>query len=241
MKTIYQRLQIDNAAREKAPLNLARNEGEATIYLYDIIDADWGVGAREIVSAINSVKDAGTLNLRINSPGGDVFEARAIVEAIRRFEGKTIAHIDSLAASAATSIALAADEVVIAKGAMFMIHNASGMVWGDKRDMRETADLLEKVEIDIVDGYTAKTGKTAPEIVAMMDAETWMTAEEAIANGFCDRMADTAKAKNTWNLSAFSNVPDSFKKPEEEPAPKQTPEPSMTTANANRLRLLTIL
>lgn len=239
MKTIYQRLQIDNAAREKAPLNLARNEGEATIYLYDIIDADWGVGAREIVSAINSVKDSGTLNLRINSPGGDVFEARAIVEAIRRFEGKTIAHIDSLAASAATSIALAADEVVIAKGAMFMIHNASGMVWGDKRDMRETADLLEKVEIDIVDGYTAKTGKTAPEIVAMMDSETWMTAEEAIANGFCDRMADTAKAKNTWNLSEFTNAPDSFKKPEEEPEP--IPEPSMTTANANRLRLLTVL
>jgi hypothetical protein len=111
---------------------------------------------------------------------------------MERFAGKTIAHVDSLAASAATSIAIACDEVEIAQGAFFMIHNASGIVWGDKQAMRDTADLLEKVEGSIVNDYTAKTGKDAADVVAWMDAETWFTADEAVANGFCDRLAATA-------------------------------------------------
>ena len=120
----------DNAGRTPQPFNLVRNStDEATIYIYDMIDAYWGISAKSVIEALASVADVPTVHLRINSPGGDVFEGRAIVEAIKRFAGKTIAHVDSLAASAATSIAIAADEVEIAQGAFFMIHNASGMVW----------------------------------------------------------------------------------------------------------------
>lgn len=231
MKFNLKNLLMTNRMRERAPVNLTNAADEATIYIYDVIDADYGVGAKDVIGAINSLKDAKVLNIRINSPGGDVFEGRAIMEAIKRFEGKTVAHIDALAASAATSIALAADEVVMSDGALFMVHNASGLCWGDKNDMRQTADLLEKVEVAIVNDYTTKTGMESTAIVDMMNAETWMTADEARANGFVDSIAKTGKAKNTWNLSAFDKAPKQSE-PEPEPAPDGT-----TETNRNRLRL----
>ncbi|WP_395055194.1 head maturation protease, ClpP-related [Polaromonas sp.] len=230
----------DNAGREKRPVNLVRNGAAASLYIYDVIDAYWGVSAQSVVDAVNAAGDAETLNVYINSPGGDVFEGRAIMAAIGRFKGNSIAHIDSLCASAATSIALACGEVRMSEGAFFMIHNASGLVWGDKNAMRETADLLEKVESAIVGDYTKKTGKGEAEIVAMMNAETWFTAAEALAAGFVDSVTTPdKKAKNTWNLAAFGNAPAALKAPEpvEDPAPEPEPTPSMTAANGNRLRL----
>jgi ATP-dependent protease ClpP protease subunit len=232
MKFNLKNLLATNPQRERAPVNLVQNAAEATIYVYDVIDADWGVGAKDVLAAINEAKDAKVLNIRINSPGGDVFEGRAIMEAIKRFDGKTVAHIDSLAASAATSIALSADEVVMSDGALFMIHNASGMVWGDKNAMRDTANLLEKVEASIVGDYTSKTGKDTQVIVDMMNEETWMTAQEALDHGFVDRISKTGKTKNTWNLSAFAKVP----QPEPEPV-----EDGTTNTNRNKLRLLQIV
>lgn len=242
----------DNASRTKQPTNLVRNSTtEATIYIYDVIDGFWGVSAKSVIDALASVADVPTVHIRINSPGGDVFEGRAIVEAIKRFAGKTIAHVDSLAASAATSIAIAADEVEIATGAFFMIHNASAMVWGDKAAMRDTADLLEKVEGTIIADYIAKTGQDAAAITAWMDAETWFTADEAIANGFVDRLAATATAENkaakAWNLSAYAKAPAALLEPAAAPipaapAPVADPAPapaaSATQTNTNRLRLL---
>lgn len=252
---------LDNAKREKQVFNLVRNEAEATIYIYDIIDPYWGVSASAVIAALNQVADAPVLHIRINSPGGSVFESRAIIEAIKRFAGTTIAHIDSLAASAATSIALACNEVEISEGGFFMIHNASGMAWGDKADMRKTADLLEKVEGSIIAEYAAETGQTTEQIIAWMEAETWFDASEAIAAGFVDRMQSTAKVGNTWNLAAFAKAPVAIHAPPApaasivappepvvEPAapvvvdevapPAAAPAPCMKQANINLLALL---
>lgn len=228
MKYNIQALLMTNRQREATPIQNAAEE--ATVYIYDVIDSDWGVGAKDVISALNAAKDAPVLNIRINSPGGSVFEGRAIMEAIKRFEGKTVAHIDSLCASAATSIACACDEVVMSDAALYMIHNASGLVWGDKADMRHTADLLEKVEGSIVNDYVEKTGMEADTIISMMDQETWMTSEEALANKFVDKVVKTGKPKNTWNLAAFD------KAPKQEPA--QPAGFFMSVANANRLKLL---
>jgi ATP-dependent protease ClpP protease subunit len=239
MKYNITSLLLANPQWERKPVNLVQNASEASLYVYDVISADWGVSAMQIVDAIAQAGDAKTLNIYINSPGGDVFESRAIMAAIDRFPGKTVAHIDSLCASAATSIALACDEVNMNQGALFMIHNASGLVWGDKTAMRDTADLLQTIELSIIKDYTDKTGKPDEEIIAMMDAETWMTADAAKQNGFIDNVIEAkSKAKNTWNLSAFSNPP-----PEPE---TEAPEPAlpagffMSEANANRLRLASI-
>lgn len=239
MNTLF-KLHFDNLAHAKQPVNLVKNAGEATLYIYDMISADWGISALAVIEAIAQINDSETLNVRISSPGGDVFESRAIMAAIARFPGKTIAHIDGVCASAATSIALACGEVSMSDGGFFMIHNASGMAWGDKQDLRDMADLLEKIEGVIVADYTGKTGKDAAEIVAMMDVETWMTADQALEHGFIDRIEPgKAKPGNTWNLSAYAKAP---------PIPaKETPlEPApvagffMSDANANRLRLTLI-
>lgn len=238
------RLIVDNKADKPRPFNLARNGDTASIYIYDVISADWGVSALSVIEALNQAGDAQTLNIHINSPGGDVFEGRAIMAAISAYRGKTVAKIDSLCASAATSIALACNEIEMSDGAFFMIHNASGMAWGDKTALRETANVLEKIEGAIVNDYTTRTGKDEQEIRDLMQAETWFTALEALEYGFIDRIADKTTAKNTWNLSAFKNAPTEADPP---PEPKnETTEPApeagffMAATNANRLRLAQI-
>ena len=242
MKHLF-KLHLDNLARVKQPVNLVKNADGASLYIYDVIGADWGVGAAQVIEAITQAGDAKTLDVYINSPGGDVFEGRAIMAALQRFEGNTIAHIDSLCASAATSIALACNEVRMSQGALFMIHNASGFAWGDKQALRDTADLLQKIELSIVKDYTDKTGKPNAEIVALMEAETWFTADEALANGFIDSVVEAkAKTKNTWNLAAYKNAP----RPDPEDIPTVIPDPIaepapeagffMSVASANQLR-----
>jgi ATP-dependent protease ClpP protease subunit len=232
----------------KQPLNMVKNADEASLYIYDIIDPYWGVSAGNISKELDNLNGTNTLNVYINSPGGSVFEARAIMASLQRFNGKKIAHIDSLCASAATSIALACDEVQMTEGAMFMIHNASTLAYGDKDDMRETANVLEKVEGAIVNDYVSKTGKDEQEIKDMMNAETWFTAQEALDNGFIDSIKPSpsaSKPKNAWNLSAYANAPKT--EPEPEP-PKDEPEQQepaqeagffMSQSNKNKLTLLT--
>lgn len=243
-------LYLDNAKREKQVVNMVRNGAEATIYIYDLIDPYWGVSAKGVIADIAAAGDAEVLHVRINSPGGSVFESRAIIEAIKRFAGKSIAHIDSVAASAATSCALACDEVEISDGGFFMIHNANAMAYGDKGDLRETADLLEKVEGVISAEYAAESGQTVEQVVTWMEAETWFTAAEAIAAGFVDRMASTAKAGNastTWNLAAFDKTPKALLAPAPAPAlipapaTADTAAPSMAQSNKNRLALIQAL
>ena len=150
-------------------------------------------------------------------------------------------------ASAATSVALACDEVVMSDGAFFMIHNAHGFAYGDKTELRHSADTMEKVEGAIVDDYVKKTGKTEEDVRALMQAETWFSAKEALENGFVDSIAETdKKLKNTWNLAAFGNAPAALKEPPPDPVdetPEQEPAPAgffMSATNANRLRIAQI-
>lgn len=190
------------------------NKGdETTIYIYDAIVSDeltaeyyGGVSAEAIVPQIRAIK-GGTIHLRINSPGGDVFAAQAIISAIRDTGAKVIAHIDGFAASAATVIATAADEVKISDGALYMIHCGWTIAIGNAQDMRSTADLLDKVDSVIVAQYAKRTGKTADEIKTLMMAETWMTAQEAVDAGFANSVADTPKIKAQWDLSAYEKAP----------------------------------
>lgn len=238
MNKIFQ-LMIDNPKSGK-PLNVVKNEAEASLYIYDVIDEYYGISSAAVRDAISNLQGVETLNVFINSPGGSVFEGRAIMAVLQRFSGKKIAHIDSLCASAATSVALACDEVHMLDGSFFMIHNASSLVWGDKNAMRDTAALLEKIETSIVDDYANKTGLEREMLVAMMDEETWMTASEAKANGFVDVVKPSPSApKNAWNLSSYEKAPKALKQ-EPENATEQQPVGTSTT-NANRLKLATSL
>lgn len=198
-----------NASRPRSYAIEAKDDDEATVYLYDAIGGWFGVEAKTFIKDLQAVK-AKTIHLRINSPGGDVFEARAMATAIRQHGSKVVAHIDGLAASAATYVAIAADEVRIAKGAFFMVHHAWTLAMGNAAELRDTAGLLDKIDDTIAADYEERTGKDRAQIVEWMDAETWFTAEEALEHGFVDSVYEGKKADASWDVSAYSNAPKNF-------------------------------
>jgi ATP-dependent Clp protease protease subunit len=184
---------------------------DATIYLYDAIVSDsffGGVSAIDFVKELNALKQP-VIHLRINSPGGDVFAARAMSQAIKEHPSKIIAHVDGVAASAATFPVIAADESVISDGGMFMIHNAWTIGMGNANDFLELAALLEKTDQSILNDYVAKTKKPIDEIKSMMDAETYLYGQEAVDAGFVNAIAETpVKNKIKWDLSAYMHAPE---------------------------------
>lgn len=198
-------LLLDNKGVERVVRSESKDD-EATIYLYDMIDEYWGISAQAFVKELNAI-DAKVIHLRVNSPGGDVFAARAMVTAIRGHKSKIVAHIDGVAASAASWIALAAGDVEISQGAFLMIHNSMSLAWGNKELLRNIADLLEKVDASIIADYERKTKKSTDQIAEWMANETWFTADEAKAAGFVDRVVDGVAADNRWNLSAYDKAP----------------------------------
>ncbi len=195
----------DNAAAPRAFEVKAEGE-EATLYVYDAIGGWFGLPAADFVKQLNGIS-APTIHLRINSPGGDVFEARAMATAIREHKSNIIAHVDGVAASAATLIAISAKEVEMAEGAFFMIHQAWAVAMGNAEDMLAMAGLLEKADQSIAADYMRKTKKAQQQIVDWMAAETWFTAAEAKEHGFVDRIAEAQAVEARWNLSAYAKAP----------------------------------
>lgn len=237
MKYLAKLLADNRKAARKFEVRASGDEAE--VFLYDAIvsdelEAEWfgGVAPEPFVAALREIK-AGTIHLRINSPGGSVFAARAMEQALRDHPAKVIAHIDGLAASAATFIAMGADEVVMNKGALFMIHKAWTGCWGNSDDLRTEADLLDKIDGTLIQTYADRTGQSAEQIGEWMAAETWFTAQEAMDAGFADSIAqEEPKAKAAWNLSAYARAPQPDAPPEPPP-----PEPSRVDPGALLRRL----
>ena len=194
---------------------------EAHLYVYDVIGLDFwtgeGVTAKQFARDLDGIK-ASTIHLHINSPGGDVFEARAMVAAMHRHSARFVVHIDGLAASAASFIAAHGDEVEIQQGGFVMVHNAWTIAIGDRNAMLETATLLEKVDGSIADDYVAKTKQPRDVVVGWMNDETWFTADEAKAAGLADRIAESQVKASAWNLAAYERAPKAAAAPEHDSA-----------------------
>ena len=188
--------------------------GVVTFQLYDPIDSwggEWGVSAKEFTAAL-SLLDADAVNkiqVHINSPGGEVFEAITIINALRRFDARVVAVVDGLAASAASVLAAAADELVMAPNSTLMIHDAWGVCVGPAADMRSMADLLDKLSDNIADLYAAKSGTRAQEWRERMRAETWYTADEAVEAGLADRVETREQVEPAarFDLSIYKPQP----------------------------------
>jgi ATP-dependent protease ClpP protease subunit len=178
----------------------------ADVYIYDVIGGWFGIEAIDFVQAIAGL-DVQTINLYVNSPGGDVFDGTAITNALRRHPANVIATVDGIAASAASFILTAANEVVMGQGSSLMIHDAWSMAMGNAQDMRDTADLLDKLSDNIAGMYAAKAGGTQDGWRQVMRDELWLNADEAVEMGLADRVDETADtASNVFDLKVYAHA-----------------------------------
>lgn len=223
------------------------------IYVYESIGGWFGMWADDFIRDLKGVSTS-KINLRLNSPGGSVFDGIAIANALRAHPANVTVYVDSLAASIASVIALAGDRVVMMPQSQFMVHNASGAAYGDSAEMAKMAELLDKQSLNIAQAYAQHTGRPVAEWQEYMAAETWFTAEEAVEVGLADEVIPMRPAKEeqapaafasssvmnrTWDLSMFryagrdnAPAPSAIRNqmPEasvpEEPAPEETVEDS---------------
>jgi ATP-dependent Clp protease, protease subunit len=215
----------------------AQAKSAAEIVIYDEIGA-FGIPAKAFIDELKALGPVAELTLRINSPGGSVFDGVAIYNALERHSATITVWIDGLAASIASMIAMAGDEVVMPENAMLVLHDPSGMVVGTAADMRATADALDKMKAGMIAAYRAKSRRDDAEILALMAAETWLSAEEAVALGLADRVEQPVRMAAHFDLSRFHNPPPQLAAlatiaiPEEEemPDPKTRPNGSAPAA-----------
>lgn len=184
---------------------------EADLMIYGDIGGGWydeGITAESITNEIGAL-DVDTLNVRINSGGGLVFEGIAIYNALARHSANVVVHIDGIAASIASVIAMAGDEIRISEGSHVMIHKPWSFAMGDATAMRKEAEVLDKLEAGIIDIYAARTGKARGDLEQWVGDETWFLGQEAVDAGFADEMvpAKKKKAANSALLNLFKNTP----------------------------------
>ena len=207
-------------------LNVSKKENTGQIDIYgEIVPESWRWADEESAyhfkDALEKIGDVDTITLNINSPGGDVFEGIAIYNMLKRHKAKIVVNIDGLAASIASVIAMAGDVVKMPSNSMMMVHNAMSGGFGNANDLREIADLLEKVTSTLMNTYLDKTEKIKEATLkALLDAETWLTAEEAFSYGFVDEVITSKKiaaCASKGELSMFNKVPESVLKMVETP------------------------
>lgn len=184
------------------------DEDSAEIIIYDVVGWPYN-DAFDLIRSLGTIK-AKNISVRINSPGGDVFDGVAIFNALREHEARVTTKIEGLAASIASIVALAGDEIQAHKNTMMMIHDPWVLAIGNQYDLREIADILGKIGGNMLDIYYDKSNIGKREIKQMMKDETWFTAAEAKDRGLIDTILDTGAAKAKFDLSIYANVPDGF-------------------------------
>lgn len=189
----------------------AADAGE--IYFYEEIGENWdgsGTTAKSFQKELKALGKVSQLDIYINSPGGSVFDGVAIHNQLARHPANKIVHVDGIAASIASVIAMVGDEIEMASNGLMMIHDPWGLAFGNAIDFRKIADELDKVGGTLVNTYVNRTGGKADHIAQLMHDETWMDAEEAVAAGFADRVSKGVDMANMarYDFSRFRNTPD---------------------------------
>ena len=192
----------------------AKSTDTAEISIYDEIGG-WGISAQQFSKDFKALgNNLKQINLHIHSPGGDVFDGIAIYNLLKNHPANKTVTIDGLAASMASVIAMAGNEIIMPENAMMMIHKPWGIQGGDADDMRKYADLLDKVENTLIPAYASKTGKTPEELAKMLSAETWLNGKECVEQGFADKLAEPLVAMasiKSRKLEDFENMPKAMK------------------------------
>lgn len=218
-------------------------DSSAELILYgEIADQEswWGdtVTPKQMLDELKALGEVTEISVRINSGGGDVFAGIAIHSMLKRHKAKIIVYVDGIAASIASVIAMAGDEIIMPSGAMLMIHNPWSWQVGEAKDFRKMADTLDAIRDSMIPIYTEKTGLSAEDITALLDAETWLSAADAVAQGFATKAEDTVKVAASargkmaivngleMDWSKFLNAPklEAAADPEEDAVDPLTPE-----------------
>jgi len=184
---------------------------ESSLFIYGAIGDPWdGITTKDVTAALKGLK-GDTLNVHINSEGGIAFDGVAIMNVLQAADQKVLVTVDGIAASAASVVAMAGETITMASGSMMMIHNPWGVTIGDAGEMRKTADILDKIADNLATVYAARASRSAQEMRALMNAETWFTAEEAVSEGLADSVADEQRmVAAAWDLSHFCRPPESL-------------------------------
>lgn len=167
----------------------AKAGGNAEISIFDEIGL-WGLTAKDFKQEFEAVKDADSIHVSINSPGGGFFDGMAIYQLLSSVREKVDVEVYGIAASIASIIALSGTRLSLARGSYFMIHNPWTFAMGDAEELRKTAEILDKMRDDTATIYANKSGMLLDEALTLMDEETWYTADEALAAGFADEVND---------------------------------------------------
>jgi len=188
---------LDDGRHAEIPAGgeMPRAAAAPELWIYDVIDSwggDWGVSAADVIDALQLIGDVPEISVRINSPGGDYFEGVAIHNALVRNGARVTVYVDALAASAASVIAMAGDEIVMGPGSQLMIHEASSMAYGTAADFRHAAQMLDQTNDDVAGFYASRAGGDQETWRAAVAVETWYTALQAVAAGLADRVAERA-------------------------------------------------
>ena len=183
-------------------------DGETTtLTIYGDIGESWwsdSTSAKDVEDALKNVT-SDTIIVHLNSPGGDVFDGIAIYNQLKNHSAKVIVHVDGLAASAASLVAMAADELIMNTGSMLMIHEASTWTWGNKADIRKTLNALEGIDKSIIDIYMTRFQGERSEIETMISNETWFTSSEAVDVGLADKVNETVAEEDQIDAEEFKN------------------------------------
>lgn len=217
-------------------------KNESTLTIYGVIGDSWWDDSTSAADVDNALKTVGSndLIIHLNSPGGDAFDGIAIYNRLKKHEGKVIVHVDGWACSAASVIAMAADELIMGAGAMIMIHEASTIVWGTKNAFRKEADLLEKLEDGIIDIYMTKSKVDREEIKNMVDNETWFSANEAIEIGFATSTATSATAEDSEEMTNLKAQMQAMENELKQLKNKEPEKPTPVKQNSARMAFLSI-
>jgi len=190
-----------------APTAGAADELDLTVYGYISEAAFWDdeVGAKEFREALDAHKGVARINVRINSGGGDAFAGIAIRSMLVTHPADVLVTVEGLAGSAASLIAMSG-HCTMALGSMLMVHNPSALAMGEAKDLRKTAEVLDGLRDSLVAIYQAKTGKTAEELAELLDAETWLTAQDAVDQGFADEVAGEVEAVAKGDAVYYASI-----------------------------------
>ncbi len=201
---------LGGKAKPKKPFRMAAKDGVGEIFIFDDIGEGMfsdGITPKSFATDLKALGAVRTLNIFINSSGGSVFDGVAIFNQLKRHGARKVVFIDGIAASIASVIAMAGDEINIAANGFIMVHEPFTMAMGSASEFRKVADQLEKINDTIINTYAARTGTPENVIADLMAVETWMNAEEAIELGFADNISDEVEIA-AIDLSQFRNVPE---------------------------------